>query len=346
MAHLVVVAESAASSKVRCNASRFEAASCASGGRTPRVSRVAVRLDKRGDGLLLQWLHLQRRTTLAGVAGVVAAHHALLPHLSASASCFLQKRELGDAASVPHALPSRRGAGHEQPSSRPKYRARGRARYFIPRRVLRVGGAASERSPRFAGGVRGAGGALRTARGAVELAFVAALQHLVGAAARDADLARSVWLPCAGSVRGARHVGRVGEQRAAARSQLARAAGSRAKSAADASPARRRASQEIVDAYIDAWNRRRDVDELRSLPGRGRRLLDAAAGDPVAGPDAIVAVAEAGVDACPESRAVLTHANGQPAIAYYNVDSETDTCPPRSTSSRSTGSPSPRSPAS
>jgi len=116
--------------------------------------------------------------------------------------------------------------------------------------------------------------------------------------------------------------------------------------AADASPARRRASQEIVDAYIDAWNRRRDVDELRSLPGRGRRLLDAAAGDPVAGPDAIVAVAEAGVDACPESRAVLTHANGQPAIAYYNVDSETDTCPPRSTSSRSTGSPSPRSPAS
>jgi hypothetical protein len=48
--------------------------------------------------------------------------------LAASASCRLQNRELGDAASVPQALPSRRGAGQRVTVINAKYRARVRAR--------------------------------------------------------------------------------------------------------------------------------------------------------------------------------------------------------------------------
>jgi hypothetical protein len=65
------------------------------------------------------------------------------PHLSANASCRLQKRELGDTASVPHALPPRRGAGHRKTVIAPKYRARVRAR----RSLMRLGAAPRNPGP-------------------------------------------------------------------------------------------------------------------------------------------------------------------------------------------------------
>jgi hypothetical protein len=75
---------------------------------------------------------------LRGVAGIVAGQHALLTHLSANALCFLQKRELGDAASVPHTPLSRRGAGQRGTVFASVSRARARERGFALRVWTRV----------------------------------------------------------------------------------------------------------------------------------------------------------------------------------------------------------------
>jgi RNA polymerase sigma-70 factor, ECF subfamily len=78
----------------------------------------------------------------------------------------------------------------------------------------------------------------------------------------------------------------------------------------------------LVEAYIDAW-RRGDVDALRALLAE-----DAVFSMPPwaawwRGRETIARFAEAAVEVCGEARTVPTSANGQPAIAYYKLDPET-----------------------
>jgi RNA polymerase sigma-70 factor, ECF subfamily len=80
--------------------------------------------------------------------------------------------------------------------------------------------------------------------------------------------------------------------------------------------------KEVVDAYVDAWMRR-DVEALRSLLAENADFSMPPWSYWWRGRDAIIALAKAGVESCPPSRAVLTRANGQPAIAYYTLDAET-----------------------
>ena len=159
-------------------------------------------------------------------------------------------------------------------------------------------------------------------REAVELAFVAALQHLpatqravlimrevLGFSAKETSetLDTSV-----ASVNSALQRARASlEQRLPERSQQGtlRLLGDKR-------------VRELVEAFVDAWMRR-DVAALQSLLAE-----DAVFSMPPwpswwRGRDEIIVLMEATADSCPDSRSVITHANGQPAIAYYALDAET-----------------------
>ncbi len=78
---------------------------------------------------------------------------------------------------------------------------------------------------------------------------------------------------------------------------------------------------ELVEAYVDAWARG-DVDALHAL-----LAADAVFSMPPwaswwRGRETIAEMAKAAVDVCAESRAVPTRANGQPALAYYGLCGE------------------------
>ncbi len=80
--------------------------------------------------------------------------------------------------------------------------------------------------------------------------------------------------------------------------------------------------RELVEAYVDAWAKG-DVDALRALLAE-----DAVFSMPPwaawwRGRETVAGFAKAALEFCPDSRAVATRANGQPALAYYNLDGQT-----------------------
>ncbi len=80
--------------------------------------------------------------------------------------------------------------------------------------------------------------------------------------------------------------------------------------------------RDLVDAYVDAWATG-DVEALRAL-----LVEDAVFSMPPwaswwRGRETIAGFAKHAVDVCATARTVLTSANGQPAIAYYALDAQT-----------------------
>ena len=119
-------------------------------------------------------------------------------------------------------------------------------------------------------------------RESVELAFVAALQHLPAAAARGVDPARGARLLGAGGRRRARDDAGRRQQRAPARPQGRRRAAAGREPAGHAARARRRAhprAGRALHAGAGRWRRRRARRDAR----RGRDLVDAAVAQLVPG---------------------------------------------------------------
>jgi RNA polymerase sigma-70 factor (ECF subfamily) len=161
-------------------------------------------------------------------------------------------------------------------------------------------------------------------REALELAFVAALQHLpgtqravlilrevLGFSAREVADSLETTVPSVNSAlqRARKAVG----ERLPARSQQ-----STLRSVGD------RRIRELVAAYVDAWSRG-DVDAVRELLAE-----DAVFSMPPwpswwRGRDTIAAFAEEAVQYCAVSIPVPVTANAQPALAYYHLDAETGT---------------------
>ena len=159
-------------------------------------------------------------------------------------------------------------------------------------------------------------------REAVELAFVAALQHLpatqravlilrevLGFSAREVSetLGTSVASVNSSLQRARKAV----DERLPERSQQAtlRALGDERVTA-------------VVESYVDAWATR-DIDAVAALLAE-----DAVFSMPPwpswwRGRDTIAGLVKCAVENCPETRAVLTRAGGQPAIASYGLDPAT-----------------------
>jgi RNA polymerase sigma-70 factor (ECF subfamily) len=159
-------------------------------------------------------------------------------------------------------------------------------------------------------------------REAVELAFIAALQHLP-ATQRAVLILREVLGFSAREVSEAldTSVASVNSALQRARRSLDERLPERSQQQTLRLLGDRRVA-EIVAAFVDAWTRA-DVDALRALLAE-----DAVFSMPPwpiwwRGREALVAVAAGGVDTCPPSRVTLTRANAQPAIAYYARDAET-----------------------
>jgi RNA polymerase sigma-70 factor, ECF subfamily len=159
-------------------------------------------------------------------------------------------------------------------------------------------------------------------REAVELAFVAALQHLpatqravlilrevLGFSARE--VAESLDTTVASVNSALQRARKAVEERRPARSQQAtlRALGDER-------------TREIVQAYVDAWARG-DVETLRSLLAEDATF--AMPPWPIwwHGGATIAGFAPIALATCAPSRGVPTRASGQPAIAYYHLDAET-----------------------
>jgi len=158
-------------------------------------------------------------------------------------------------------------------------------------------------------------------REAVELAFVAALQHLpanqravlllrevLGFSAREA--AESLDTTVASVNSALQRARKTVDQRLPERSQqeTLRAIGDEK-------------IRRVVEAYVDAWSRG-DVEQLQALLAE-----DAVFSMPPwaawwRGRETIAALAEAAVDYCAESRSTPASANGQVAIAYYHHQKE------------------------
>jgi RNA polymerase sigma-70 factor (ECF subfamily) len=156
---------------------------------------------------------------------------------------------------------------------------------------------------------------------AVELAFVAALQHLpanqravlllrevLGFSAREA--AESLDTTVASVNSALQRARKTVEQRLPERSQqeTLRAVGDEK-------------IRRVVEAYVDAWSRG-DVGQLRALLAE-----DAVFSMPPwaawwRGRETIAALAEAAVEICAEARSTPARANGQVAVAYYHHQQE------------------------
>jgi RNA polymerase sigma-70 factor, ECF subfamily len=159
-------------------------------------------------------------------------------------------------------------------------------------------------------------------REAVELAFIAALQHLpatqravlilrevLGFSAREVSESLDTTVASVNSA--LQRARRAVEERLPERSQQATL-----RSLGDEQ------MRELVDAYVEAWARA-DVDTLRALLAE-----DAVFSMPPwplwwSGGDAIAGFAETVLGVCAESRKLHTRANGQVAIASYSLEAAT-----------------------
>ena len=159
-------------------------------------------------------------------------------------------------------------------------------------------------------------------REAVELAFIAALQHLP-AAQRAVLVLRDVL------GFSAREVSESLETTlASVNSALQRAR----KTVADRLPEQSQQAtlrslgderiRKLVEAYVDAWQRG-DVDALRELLAEDAVFSMPPWASWWRGRETIAGFAKDALETCPKTRTVPTHANGQPAIAYYALDGET-----------------------
>jgi RNA polymerase sigma-70 factor (ECF subfamily) len=159
-------------------------------------------------------------------------------------------------------------------------------------------------------------------REAVELAFVAALQHLpgtqravlilrevLGFSARET--AESLETSVASVNSALQRARKTVEERSPARSQQAtlRALGDDR-------------IRVLVEAYVDAWARG-DVDALRALLAEDAVFSMPPWASWWRGRETIARFAEAAAGQCAVARAVPARANGQIALAYYHLDAET-----------------------
>jgi RNA polymerase sigma-70 factor (ECF subfamily) len=165
-------------------------------------------------------------------------------------------------------------------------------------------------------------GARYEQREAVELAFIASLQHLpanqravlilrdvLGFSARE--VAERLDTSVASVNSALQRARKTVEERLPERSQQAtlRAIGDEG-------------IRGLVEAYVDAWARR-DVEAVAALLAE-----DAVFSMPPwaawwQGRETIASFASATIEECPEARSVPVSANGQPAIAYYSLDAQT-----------------------
>jgi RNA polymerase sigma-70 factor, ECF subfamily len=81
-------------------------------------------------------------------------------------------------------------------------------------------------------------------------------------------------------------------------------------------------TRELVQAYIDAWARG-DVEAVAALLAEDAVFSMPPWASWWQGRETIAGFAKAALEACPDSRGVPTRANGQPAIAYYQLDEKT-----------------------
>jgi RNA polymerase sigma-70 factor (ECF subfamily) len=157
---------------------------------------------------------------------------------------------------------------------------------------------------------------------AVELAFIAALQHLP-ARQRAVLLLREVLGFSAREVSES-----LGTTVASVNSALQRAR----KTVDERLPERSQQAtlrslgddrvRQLVERYVDAW-RRGDVDALRALLAEDVVFSMPPWAAWWRGRETIAGFAKAAVEFCAEARSTPTHANGQVALAYYHLDDET-----------------------
>jgi RNA polymerase sigma-70 factor (ECF subfamily) len=159
-------------------------------------------------------------------------------------------------------------------------------------------------------------------REAVELAFIAALQHLparqravlilrdvLGFSAREvSDSLGTTVMSVNSALQRARTVA---AERLPERSQQATL-----RSLGD------ERARELVEAYLDAWSRA-DVETLRSLLAEDAVLSMPPWSEWWRGRETIVGFAQMAAEVCAATRSVATHANGQPAVASFKLDTAT-----------------------
>jgi RNA polymerase sigma-70 factor, ECF subfamily len=80
--------------------------------------------------------------------------------------------------------------------------------------------------------------------------------------------------------------------------------------------------RDLVQAYVDAWARG-DVDALRALLAEDAVFSMPPWASWWRGRETIAGFAKSAAEVCAESLTVPTRANGQPAVAYYHLDAET-----------------------
>jgi RNA polymerase sigma-70 factor (ECF subfamily) len=159
-------------------------------------------------------------------------------------------------------------------------------------------------------------------REAVELAFIAALQHLparqravlilrevLGFSAREVSESLETTVASVNSA--LQRARKAVDQRLPEQSQQATL-----RSLGD------ERIRDLVESYVDAW-RRGDVDALRALLAEDAVFSMPPWAGWWRGRETIAGFAKTAVEVCAESRAVPTRANGQPAVAYYHRDGET-----------------------
>jgi RNA polymerase sigma-70 factor, ECF subfamily len=159
-------------------------------------------------------------------------------------------------------------------------------------------------------------------REAVELAFVAALQHLparqravlilrevLGYSAREVSETLETTVASVNSAM--QRARKTVDERLPARSQQ--------ETLRDLGDERIR---ELVEAYVDAWARG-DVDALRALLAEDVVISMPPWAGWWRGRDTVAAFAKEAVDVCATARPVPISANAQPALAYYALDDET-----------------------
>jgi RNA polymerase sigma-70 factor, ECF subfamily len=161
-------------------------------------------------------------------------------------------------------------------------------------------------------------------REAVELAFVAALQHLparqravlilrevLGFSAREVSESLETTVPSVNSA--LQRARKAVEERLPERSQQATL-----RSLGD------ERIRQIVDGYVDAWARG-DVETLRALLAEDATFAMPPWAAWWRGRETIANFSKNAVEFCATARSVRTRAGGQPAIAYYGLDAEKGT---------------------
>jgi RNA polymerase sigma-70 factor (ECF subfamily) len=159
-------------------------------------------------------------------------------------------------------------------------------------------------------------------REAVELAFIAALQHLparqravlilrevLGFSAREVSESLATTVASVNSA--LQRARKAVDERLPEQSQQATL-----RSLGDEQ------IRELVEAYVDAWAKG-DVAALRALLAEDAIFSMPPWAAWWRGRETVAGFAKAALEVCPDSRAVATRANGQPALAYYNLDGQT-----------------------